>query len=231
MSGVTDPYQPAERRLKITRGCLEVLSEFRNPVAIITKNILVTRDIDILEKLHAFHCVMVNISVTTLDSKLAHIMEPRASLPHQRLSAIEQLVRKKIPINVMVAPIIPALNDQEIPSILKAVADAGAVSAAFVLLRLPYANKDLFENWLENYFPDRKEKILNRIRAMRGGKLYDARFGHRMRGEGVFAEQIQRLFDVSRRKYGLNQKRIALSTEFFRNRLDRQQYTFFEDFR
>jgi DNA repair photolyase len=141
------------------------------------------------------------------------------------------LARKKIPVNVMVAPVIPALNEAEIPSILKAVACAGAVSAAFVLLRLPYANKDLFENWLENHFPDRKKKVLNRIRAMRGGKLNDARFGHRMRGQGIFAEQLQRLFDVSRRKYSLNQGRVELTTEFFRDPRERKQYTFFEEIR
>jgi DNA repair photolyase len=227
MSGVTDPYQPIERKMTITRRCLEVLLEFRNPVAIITKNHLITRDLDILEPLNEFRCVAVNISVTTLDKKLARILEPRASQPHDRLQAIEELSRKNIPVNVMVAPIIPALNDQEIPAILKTVAEAGALSAAYVCLRLPYANKDLFENWLDNHFPDRKIKILNRIRSMRGGKLYDAQWGRRMRGEGVFAEQINQFFKVNCRRCGLNEKRFNLSIDFFQNPHNQKQYTLF----
>lgn len=227
MSGVTDPYQPVERKLGITRRCLEVLLDFRNPVAIITKNHLVTRDIDILEQLDNFQCITVNISITSLDRSLARVMEPRASTPADRLKAVEELSKRGIPVNVMVAPIIPALTDEEIPHILKTVASAGALSAAFTIVRLPYANKDLFIRWLESHFPERKEKILNRIRSMRGGKLYDATFGKRMRAEGFFAEQIKQLFEVICRKYGLNQKRWSLSTAFFQNPNEQKQYMLF----
>lgn len=228
MSGVTDPYQPIERRMRITRGCLEVFLEFRNPVGIITKNALVTRDVDLLKELNGYQCAAVNLSITSLNPKLARVLEPRASTPAERLRAVEELSRHNIPVNVMVAPIVPALNDEEIPSILKAVASAGAISAAYVMLRLPHANKELFQKWLEDHFPERKEKVLNRIRAMRGGKLYDSTFGARMRGTGVHAEQINRLFEVSAQKNGLNRHRARLSLEYFRNPFAGRQYMLFD---
>ena len=198
------------------RRCLGVLAEFRNPVAIITKNHLITRDIDLLSELARHDAVIVNVSITTLDPTLTPRLEPRASLPALRLDAVERLSRAGIPVNVMVAPVIPAITDHEIPAILQAVADAGAVSAAFVPLRLPWAVKDLFANWLERHFPDRKEKVLNRIRDMRGGRLNDPSFGSRMRGEGVFAEQVGQMFEVASRKAGLPRRKVELSTAAFR---------------
>ncbi|HEU6446901.1 MAG TPA: PA0069 family radical SAM protein [Verrucomicrobiae bacterium] len=216
MSGVTDCYQPVERKLKLTRRCLEVLAEFRNPVAIITKNFLVTRDIDVLSELTKFNCASVCLSVTTLDMELRKVMEPRTSPPQARLNAIRKLAEAKIPVSVNVAPIIPGLTDHEIPAILKAAREAGAISAGFTIVRLPYADKTLFENWLERNFPDRKEKVLNRIKAMRGGKLYDAQWGKRMRGEGIFADQIEQMFEVAYRKAGFRHSRHELSTGHFR---------------
>src|SRR5438128_1722488 len=216
ISGVTDPYQPIERKLQITRRCLAVLAEFRNPVAIITKNHLVTRDIDILSELAKFDAISVAVSVTTLDANLANIMEPRTTTPELRLAAIEALAKAGIPTAVMVAPVIPAITDHEMPAILRAARDAGATSAGFVVLRLPAAVAPLFEHWLEERFPDRKEKVLNRIRDLRGGKLYDPQWGVRGRGEGIFAEQIASIFNITRRKLGFNERSLDLSTEHFR---------------
>ncbi len=217
MSGVTDCYQPVERKLKLTRRCLEVLLEFRNPVGIITKNCLVARDVDVLSELAKHQCVSVCLSVTTLDLELRKVMEPRTSPPKARLDAIRKLADAGIPVSVNVAPIIPGLTDHEMPAILKAAHDAGATSAGFTVVRLPYANAPLFEKWLETHFPDRKEKVLNRIKAMRGGKLYNSQWGTRMRGEGIFAEQIEAMFDVARRKAGFtNESRYELSTANFR---------------
>jgi len=216
MSGVTDCYQPVERKLKLTRRCLEVLAEFRNPVAIITKNFLVTRDLDLLAELAKYNAVSVCLSVTTLDTDLRRVMEPRTSPPIARLAAIRKLSEAGIPVSVNVAPIIPGLTDHEILKILKAAREAGAVSAGFTVVRLPYAVAPLFEKWLETHFPDRKEKVLNRIKAMRGGKLYDAQWGKRFSGEGIFAEQIAAMFDVARRKAGFCDDYPALSTAAFR---------------
>jgi DNA repair photolyase len=216
ISGVTDPYQPIERKLEITRRCLQVLAEFRNPVAIITKNHLVTRDIDVLSELARYDAISVAVSVTTLDAKLANIMEPRTTTPELRLDAIKMISSAGIPTTVMVAPVIPAITDYEMPAILRAAREAGATSAGFVVLRLPWAVAPLFERWLEEHFPDRKEKVLNRIRDLRGGKLYDPRWRIRGRGEGIFAEQIASIFDVTTRKLGLNERSLALSTEHFR---------------
>ncbi len=216
MSGVTDCYQPIERKLRLTRRCLEVLAEFRNPVAIITKNYLVTRDIDLLSELARHNAAMVNISITTLDPTLTPRLEPRASLPAHRLAAVRELSEAGIPVNVMVAPVIPCITDHEIPHILKAAAEAGAISAAYVPVRLPWAVAPMFENWVARHFPDRKEKVLNRIRGMRGGKLNDSNFGSRMRGSGIFAEQIDRMFKVGCRRAGLPKRRVELSAESFR---------------
>ena len=216
MSGVTDCYQPVERKLKLTRRCLEVLLEFRNPVAIITKNFLVTRDIDLLAELAKYNCASVTVSVTTLDTELRNVMEPRTSPPQARLNAIRKLSEAGIPVSVNVAPIIPGLTDHEMPAILKAAREAGATSAGFTVVRLPHGDKALFENWLTMHFPDRKEKVLNRIKAMRGGKLYDAQWGSRMRGEGIFAEQIAQMFQVARRKAGFKNDPRELSTAAFR---------------
>ncbi|MGH7950598.1 MAG: PA0069 family radical SAM protein [Limisphaerales bacterium] len=216
MSGVTDCYQPVERKLKLTRRCLEVLLEFRNPVAIITKNFLVTRDIDLLSEMAKYDCASVCLSITTLDTKLRNVMEPRTSPPQARLNAIRKLSEAGIPASVNVAPIIPGLTDHEMHAILKAAHEAGATSAGFTIVRLPHGDKALFENWLATHFPDRKEKVLNRIKAMRGGKLYDAQWGKRMRGEGIFAEQIAQMFEVAKRKAGFKNERRELSVENFR---------------
>ena len=216
MSGVTDPYQPVERKLRITRGCLEVLTRFRNPVAIITKNRLVTRDIDLLRELADFHAVAVNISVTSLDSKLQRVLEPRTSPPPARLETITQLRRAGIPVGVMVAPIIPGLTDHEVPKILEACGKAGAQFAGYTIVRLPWAVASLFEHWLEEHFPDRKAKILGRIRHLRGnGRLNNSKWHMRMTGQGIFAEQIAALFEVASRRAGLGE-RPKLSTVSFR---------------
>ena len=216
MSGVTDPYQPVERKLKLTRRCLEVLARFRNPVAIITKNHLVTRDTDILRELAANDAAAVNISVTSLDRKLQRVLEPRTSAPRSRLDAIEHLHARGIPVGVMVAPIIPGLTDHEVPAILNACAEAGAQFAGYTVVRLPWAVAPLFERWLEEHFPDRKEKILGRIRHLRGGeKLNQSQWHSRMTGDGIFAEQISSLFEVGCRRAGIG-ARPRLSTAAFR---------------
>jgi DNA repair photolyase len=200
MSGVTDPYQPVERKLRITRGCLEVLAKFRNPVAIITKNRLVTRDVDLLRNLAAHDAVAVNISVTSLDSNLQRVLEPRTSSPQARLDAIRQLRNAGIPTGVMVAPIIPGLTDHEVPNILGACAKAGAQFAAYTIVRLPWAVAPLFEHWLEEHFPERKEKVLGRIRDLRKNRLNNSQWHTRMTGEGIFADQIASMFVVSCRR-------------------------------
>lgn len=216
MSGVTDCYQPVERKLKLTRRCLEVLAEFRNPVGIVTKNQLVTRDIDILSELAKHNAVAVFISLTTLNTELRGIMEPRTSPPAARLKAIRQLAEAGVPVGVLLAPTIPGLTDSEVPALLQAAADAGARFASYVVLRLPHAVAPLFERWLEAHFPDRKEKVLNRLRSMRGGKLYDSKFGERMSGSGIFADQIDQLFEVTRRRLGLLERGPSLSITSFR---------------
>jgi DNA repair photolyase len=216
MSGVTDPYQPVERRLGITRRCLEVLAEFRNPVAMVTKNHLVTRDIDLLGELAAHQAAVVNISITTLNEKLQRVMEPRASTPARRLEAVRKLAEAGIPVRVLAAPVVPGLTDHEMPAILKAAAEAGATAASYIPLRLPHGLKGLFEDWLETHFPDRKDKVLNRIREMRGGKLYDSEWGTRMRGEGLFADQYEALFGAACRKHGLVRTFPTLSAAAFR---------------
>jgi len=216
MSGVTDPYQPVERKLEITRRCLGVLAEARNPTAIITKNHLVSRDIDHLSELARYNAITVNLSITTLDEDLAAKLEPRASRPHHRLDAVRKLAAAGIPVNVMMAPIIPTLTDREIPKLMEAVAEAGAHSIRYVMLRLPHAVKDLFSTWLERHYPEKRERILSHLREMRGGKLYDAEWGTRMRGEGVYARNVEALFKLSRKRAGLDRPRPELSSAAFR---------------
>lgn len=215
LSGVTDCYQPAERRLQLTRRCLEVLAEFRNPVGIVTKNHLVTRDIDILQRLAAHRAVAVFVSITTLDATLTPRLEPRASLPAHRLAAVRALREAGIPAGVMVAPVIPAITDHEIPRIVAAAVEAGAQFAGYVMLRLPHGVGPLFEDWLARHFPDRKEKVLNRVRAVRGGRLNDPRFGTRMRGAGAFADQAAALFETACRRAGIADAGPELSTSAF----------------
>lgn len=217
MSGATDCYQPAERHFKLTRGCLEVFAEFRHPVHLITKNFLVTRDIDLLAELARHDCTSVTLSITSLDTDLAGRLEPRASRPEHRLRAVRMLAAAGIPVNVNIAPVIPGLNDHEIPAILEAAAAAGAKWATHILLRLPHAVKDVFAQWLDDHEPLKKERVLSRIRALRGGKLYNAEWGKRLTGEGIWAEQMSQLFDVSARRAGLNlEPRKELSTAHFR---------------
>jgi DNA repair photolyase len=222
ISGVTDAYQPIERRLQLTRRCLQVLAEFRNPVVIITKNQLVMRDVDLLRELAQYDAARVFLSVTTLDGSLSRAMEPRASHPTRRLAAIEALSQAGVQTGVLVAPVIPGLTDHELPSILAAAVQAGARAAGYTTLRLPHGVGPLFEQWLEQHFPDRKEKVLHRIRAIRGGKLNDPRFHSRMRGEGLFAEQIRSLFALACRRAGIDGRGPALSTAAFRTPSDRQ---------
>src|ERR1700719_711402 len=216
MSGVTDPYQPAEKKLLITRGCLEVLAQFLNPVAIITKNRLVARDADLLCELAKNNAAAVNISITSLDSKLQRVLEPRTSPPLARLETIARLRAAGVPVGVMVAPIIPGLTDHEVPNIVEACARAGAQFAGYTIVRLPWAVAPLFENWLTEHFPERKEKILGRLRDLRcNGKLNNSKWHTRMIGEGIFAEQIANLFKVSCRRSGIGE-RPNLSTAAFR---------------
>lgn len=216
LSGVTDPYQPVERKLRLTRRCLEVLAEFRNPVVAVTKNRLVARDADLFGVLARHGAAAVFLSVTTLEDRLARNLEPRASRPADRLEAIARLARAGVPVGAMVAPVIPGLNDHEIPAILKAVRDAGGRYAEYAMLRLPHGVKEIFSRWLETHLPHRKEKILNRLRAVRGGRLNDPRFGSRMRGEGLFAGHVARLFELSCRRLGLSPRAPELSTAAFR---------------
>jgi DNA repair photolyase len=216
MSGVTDPYQPVERRLRLTRGCLEVLAEFRNPVTIVTKNHLVTRDVDLLAEMASYQAAAVAVSVTSLRPEIQRILEPRTATPARRLDAIRRLSAAGVPVRVMIAPVIPGLTDEEIPAILEAAAEAGAGTASYIVLRLPHGVKELFADWLEAHFPDRRARVLNRVREMRGGRLYDAAFGTRMRGEGVYADQLRQLFELSRRRHGLDGAGIRLSTDAFR---------------
>ncbi|MFL5543030.1 MAG: PA0069 family radical SAM protein [Longimicrobiaceae bacterium] len=222
MSGVTDCYQPVERKLRLTRRCLEVLAEFRNPVAIVTKNHLVTRDIDLLGEMAAWNGSAVNLSITSLDEKLQRVMEPRTSTPKRRLAAVEALAKAGVPVRVLAAPMIPGLNDHELPKIIRAAADAGARGATYIPLRLPWAVKELFDRWLATHFPDRREKVLHRIREIRGGKLNDASFGSRMRGEGEYADQLRALYRAAVRKAGLDGEHPALSTAHFRRPHDRR---------
>ena len=215
LSGVTDPYQPVERQLELTRRCLRVLAEARHPVSIITKNRLVTRDVDLLADLARHDAVAVTLSITTLDRELRRVLEPRTSAPDRRLEAVRALADAGIPVGVNVAPVIPGLTDHELPRILEAAADAGAGHAGYVLLRLPGAVAGLFESWLEATVPQRRHRVLERVREARGGHLNDPRFGSRMRGEGSYARQIHQLFTVTARKLGLNAPASGLNEEAF----------------
>jgi DNA repair photolyase len=215
LSGATDAYQPAERRLRITRRCLEILAELRNPVAIVTKSYLVTRDVDLLSELAQHRAVAVVLSVTSLRNLIHRAMEPRASSPARRLGAIRVLAQAGIPVGVNVAPVVPGLTDHEMPEILEAAADAGASFASYIVLRLPHGVKEIFSDWLGRHFPDRKDKVLNRVRDLRGGRLYDADFAVRGRGAGPWAEQIANLFRIHRDRFGLDRP-PELSMDSFR---------------
>ena len=222
LSGVTDAYQPVEQRLRLTRRCLEVFAEFRNPVSIITKSALVARDADLLGELARHGCASVHISVTSLDDGLRRKLEPRAAAPRRRLEAMRALAAAGVPVGVLVAPVIPCLNDAEIPSILAAAAGAGACTAGWVMLRLPHGLKELFEAWLERHYPERKQRVLSHVRELRGGALYDSRFFERQRGRGAYAEQLGALFELARRRHGLDTARPPLSCDAFRRPGDAQ---------
>ncbi|WP_040593237.1 PA0069 family radical SAM protein [Schlesneria paludicola] len=215
MSGVTDCYQPAERHFQLTRKCLEVALAARQPIAIVTKNALVTRDIDLLRQMAERNLVSVAISITTLDQALTRSMEPRTSSPRARLRALRELTDAGVPTHVMIAPVIPSLNDSQIPSVLKAASEAGATSAGYVLLRLPHTVKPVFLDWLAVALPNQRERIESRLRDTRGGKLYEADFSTRMTGRGQIADQIRQTFEVFANKYGLNQKHEELDTSQF----------------
>ena len=216
LSGNTDCYQPVERQLQLTRRCLEVFAEFRNPVGIITKSALVARDVDLLEALATHDAVHVVVSITSIDPELARRLEPRAAQPQRRMEAVRRLAAAGIAVGIMVAPVIPGLNDEEIPKILAAAAAAGARSAAWTLVRLPKPVDTLFEAWLEANFPERKHRVINRIRECRDGKLSDARFGSRMRGAGPYAQHLETLFRSSARKLDLDRPLPSLNTTAFR---------------
>lgn len=211
----TDAYQPIEREQHLTRRALEVLLRYRHPVHIITKGALILRDLDLLSELAKLRLVSVSISLTTLDDELKRIMEPRAAAPSARLRAIRVLSANGVPVNVMCAPMIPMINDQELERLLEAARDAGARSAAYVLLRLPREVGPLFEDWLAAHFPARAEHVMSLIRQCRGGETYDSRFGSRMRGEGPFAELLAQRFALASKRLGLNRRDFNLDCSRF----------------
>jgi len=227
MSGNTDPYQPVERELEITRSCLEVFLRHRNPVSIVSKSGLVRRDVDLLSGLAERDLVKVLVSVTTLDDGLAGKLEPRAARPSLRLKTIEDLAEAGIPVGVLIAPLIPGLNDEELPAIAEAVSARGATFAGTVLLRLPGAVEDVFVDWLEETFPNRVNRILNRLRSLRDGTLNDTAFGRRMRGRGEWARVFQQLMDGARKKHDLDRSGPRLATNHFRP-LPGGQLSFFQ---
>ena len=216
IGGDTDPYQPAEKKLGITRGILEVFDRFNHPVSIITKSHLITRDVDILGRLAARNLASACISITTLDRTLARDMEPRAATPSRRLDAIKRLADAGVPVMVGFAPVIPGLNDQEMEAVLEAAAQAGATRAMFVTLRLPLEIKDLFREWLAEARPDRASKIMSLIRQARGGRDYDPEWGSRMKGTGPLADILAQRFAAACRRYNLNTARVEADLTAFR---------------
>lgn len=219
----TDPYQPIERKLQITQKVVDVLARHDHPLTIVTKSAAVTRDIDILVPMAKKTLAAVAVSITTLDPVLARKMEPRAAAPHRRLEAVRELSAAGIPTVVMVAPVIPGLTDHETEAIMKAAAENGAWRATYTLLRMPHEIKELFRNWLLHHEPLKAERVLSLHRQCRGGRLNDSRFGHRMRGEGTYAELIARRFMVAKKKYGLDRKVPALRTDLFKRPGDQLQ--------
>ncbi|WP_114778989.1 PA0069 family radical SAM protein [Botryobacter ruber] len=201
LAGNTDCYQPIEAKKQLTRRILQVLLQYRHPVSIITKNALILRDLDLLQELNKLDLVHINISITTLDEKLRQKLEPRTTSGVKRLQVVKTLADAGLPVNVMVAPVIPGLNDSEIPEIIKRAADAGACNAAYTIVRLNGSIGPIFEDWIRQAYPDRADKVLHQVAACHGGKLSDSRFGVRMRGEGQFADIIARLFKISKQKY------------------------------
>jgi DNA repair photolyase len=211
----TDPYQPVERTLKLTRSVLEVLDRFNHPVGIVTKSSGVLRDLDILASMAKRNLARVHVSITTLDARLARVMEPRAATPARRLHTVAELTRAGVPTGVLVAPMIPALNDAEMEKILEASARAGARHAGYVLLRLPLELREMFEAWLQTHFPDRARHVLNLIRQTRAGELNDSRFHHRFSGQGVYADLLLRRFARATRQFGFGEARTQLDCNRF----------------
>jgi DNA repair photolyase len=216
ISGVTDCYQPAERKFRLTRACIEVFQEARQPFTIVTKNALVLRDLDLLAPMAEQRLVQVAISVTTLDKELARTMEPRTSSPTDRLRAIAELNRAGVPVRVLVAPIVPGLTDNEMPQILRKASEAGAQGAGYVMMRLPWNVRPVFLDWLSRNYPLKKERVESHIRSVRGGRLNDPEFGSRMRGKGQLADQIRHMFKVFTKKYRLDGDLPELDTSQFR---------------
>jgi DNA repair photolyase len=219
----TDPYQPVERQLALTRRLLELLLAHRHPVTIVTKGALILRDLDLLRAFAAEELVAVHVSVTTLDDELKRRMEPRTAGPKQRLAMIRQLAAAGIPTGVMAAPVIPALNDHELESILEAAAASGARNAGYVLLRLPHEVEPLFVEWLHAQYPDRAEHVLSLLRQLRGGALYESEFGSRQRGFGPFAALLESRFEKARRRYGLDREHTLQTDKFSAPRPSRPQ--------
>lgn len=227
----TDPYQPTESKLQITRKLLEVLNRYNHPVSLITKGSLIERDLDILSEMASKNLVKVAVSVTTLSTQLKTTLEPRTAAPKARIRVIRNLTTAGIPVRTMVAPIIPMINDMEIEKILQAVSEAGAKQASYVLVRLPHEVKDLFREWLEQHYPDRAQHVMSLIMQMRGGREYDSTFGKRMKGEGNFAELIATRFYLACKKYGLNVKSDPpLTTSLFKRPSESSQLDLFENF-
>ena len=226
LSGNTDCYQPIEKKLQITRSILKILLEYKNPVGIITKNALVQRDIDILKKLAADNLVAVNISVTTLNEKLRQVMEPRTASAAKRLQTIKALADAGIPVRVMAAPIIPGLNDHEIPEIIRQSAENGATDAGYTIVRLNGTIGIIFEDWIRRTFPDRAEKVLNQIKNCHGGNLNDSQWGRRMKGEGNIAAAVNSLFTMARKKYMPVEKAPPLRIDLFQRPQKGQMHLF-----
>jgi DNA repair photolyase len=216
VSGNTDCYQPVEKQLRLTRRCLEVFLKFRNPAGLITKNALILRDLDILREMSHLRILSVIISLTTLDNKLCKLMEPRASAPAKRLEVLERLVEAGIPACVNVAPVIPGLNDHEIPAILQAAAQRGVKHANYILMRLPHSVKDLFTDWLKRNYPDRCKRVLNSVKATRAGELNDPCFSQRKQGTGIRAETIADIFRLNCKHLALNETSVETTTALFR---------------
>ena len=216
IGGNTDPYQPQERRLRVTRQVLEVMARFNHPLSIITKSALIGRDLDIMGPMGRANLVHAAVSITTLDRSLARAMEPRAATPERRLEAVRRLADAGVPTVVMFAPAIPGLNDHELEAVLERAAAAGALSAGYVALRLPLEIKDLFAEWLATRRPDRAERVMSLVRQMRGGKDYDAEWGKRMKGEGPIAEMLAQRFRIAKRRHGLDRVLPPLDLSLFR---------------
>lgn len=223
LSGNTDPYQPVEQHLELTRECLKVFLRYRNPVSVITKNHRITRDLDLLGELADRNLVHVRVSVTSLDREIIRKMEPRTARPEKRLDAIKALADRGISVGINAAPIVPGLTDEELPALLEAGAKAGAEHGAYIMVRLPGSVKELFIDWLDREFPDRKKKVLNQIRSVREGELSETEFGKRMRGEGELGDIIDQMYENTCDRLELNQSAIELSTDQFRSTPEQHQ--------